>query len=126
MLCVESLRANPHASMALRGRYEVPVDWSWLGRSCSSRIDTVGDGFITELKTSNTTQPDRFRGACLGRLAYHAQLGFYAMAAEHIGSKPREAYIVGVETSATYAVTVFRLTPRALEMGQRMCRVWME
>ena len=124
--CADSVRTRPYAMDVLVGQYEASLQWSWLGRACSSRLDCLGASFVTDLKTASTVQPDRFRAACTGRFNYHAQLGFYVMAAEHAGRRIEAAYIVGVETSAPYDVTVLKLTARALDQGQRLCRVWME
>jgi hypothetical protein len=121
--CVESLRASRVAAPLLKGSYEHLIEWSWMGRACSSRLDVLGDQHVVELKTASSTQPDRFKAACMGRLAYHAQLAFYRMAA---GLPTAAAYIIGVETSAPFAVTVLRLTPRALLEGEKLCRLWFE
>lgn len=121
--CCAELLASPIAAPLLRGSFEHLIEWQWMGRACSSRLDVLGEQHIVELKTASSTQPDRFRAACLGRLAYHAQLAFYRMAA---GLPSATAYIIGVETSSPFAVTVLRLTPRALLEGEKLCRIWFE
>src|SRR5262249_15901603 len=124
--CADSVHSRPYAMELLEGEREQQIEWEWLGRKCSSRLDCLGEHFVTDLKTSNTVQPDRFRAACTGRFSYHAQLAFYYMAAQYIGSPVRLTHIIGVETQPPYDVTVLRMTPRALEAGFRLCRIWME
>lgn len=116
----------PLATPYLNGEHERPVEWEFLGRKCATRgIDVLGDVFLTDLKTSTSTHPDRFRRQCLS-MGYHAQLAFYHEAAASIGRPVRGAYIVGVEVAPPYAVTVFRVTPSALEEGRKLLRLWME
>lgn len=123
----EAVLANPVAAPYLKGRHEVPLKWEMLGIPCSTRgVDVIGDGgFIVDLKTSKTTEPGRF-----GRLSlwahYHAQLAFYLEACAANGIVAREAFIVGVESTPPYAVTVMRVTPRALEQGRACIRLWLE
>jgi hypothetical protein len=122
----KAVRAHPLAMQVLRGQHEQVVDWKYLGRACQSRVDVIADEHIAELKTTMNADPSKFTFQAL-RLAYHAQLAFYAQAvtASGLGS-PQAAYVVAVESSAPYAVTVMRMTPRTLELGARLCRLWME
>ena len=136
--CAESLRSNPRSAPLLVGQHELEIDWAIGATACSSRLDVLGDGFITEIKTASCVQPDRFRSACIGRYAYHAQLAFYRMAAawrtieatraagKVLRDVPRrECFIVGVETRAPFDVIVFRLTERCLDAGGRLCHAWL-
>jgi hypothetical protein len=120
-----AVRQHPIAGPLLVGELETHVEWEMLGRKCSSRLDVLGDGFITDLKTSASSEPGRFSRGAL-RMCYHAQLAFYADAASFVGKPPREAFLVAVEPEPPYAVTVLRATPRALEEGRKLCRLWME
>lgn len=116
---------HPFAGRLLSGECERELGWDFLGRRCSSTPDCVNDA-VVELKTASTTQPERFKGACL-RMAYHAQLAFYCDAVRvATGRDIQRAYIVGVETAAPYCVTVLRLTPATLHEGRKLCRLWME
>jgi hypothetical protein len=124
-----SVLANPRALKVLQGERQKEIHWSYCGRDCVSHLDVLGPkgAFVTELKTSQTSNPMRFRWQAL-KMLYHAQHAFYDGAAASIyGDNPRRAhFIVCVESSAPYVVTVFRLTPKALKLGQKCCRMWME
>jgi hypothetical protein len=102
------------------------IEWSWLGRKCSSRPDARGRYHIADLKTTRTSRPGLFMREAL-RAQYHAQLAFYDEAnhAER-GERFSNHYIVAVEKADPFPVTVFRLTERALDLGRRSNRVWFE
>jgi hypothetical protein len=103
---------------------EQPIDWEWLGRACSSRPDSLASIRITDLKSTASSEPSEFTRQAL-RMHYHAQLAFYEMAAG-AAPEPRAHYLIAVEQKLPHAVTVFQLTAAALELGQKLCRVWME
>lgn len=124
----DAITSHRLAVELLEGQHELEVDWNWLGRDCQSHIDNLGGGgeFITELKSTVSSNPDRFQWQSL-RYQYNAQLAFYWEAVLQSGlAVPREAFVVAVESSAPYVVTVMRLTERALDHGRRSCRLWME
>jgi hypothetical protein len=118
---------NHHdASLLLQGEHEIKVPWSLMGRACHSTLDVLGARHVTDLKTTRLAAPGWFSRDALRRY-YHAQLAWYLDAAQRGSDLPvREAYIVAVETSRPYAVTCFELTPRALEEGRKLCRLWFE
>lgn len=125
----DSLKRNDRAMELLRGPgtvREQQVSWKCLDRECVSTPDVRGPGYVVDLKTDKCAEPGKF--AKSGRwYGYHAQLAFYldAVAAAGLG-KPDRAYIVAVENVAPYPVTILRLTDRALDLGRRMCRIWLE
>jgi hypothetical protein len=103
---------------------EQPIDWEWLGRACSSRPDSLASIRISDLKSTASSEPTEFTRQAL-RMHYHAQLAFYELAAGP-AVEPRSHYLIAVEQKLPHAVTVFQLTPAALEVGMKLCRVWME
>ena len=122
----DSVLRHPHAPQYLRGYREMTIDWTFLGRACRSTLDVLGKSFVTDLKTCTTSDPVKF-GWQAQKMAYPAQLAFYQDAAVDSGlGQPDQAYIVAVESSAPYVVTVLRLTDRALEQGRRQIRLWFE
>jgi hypothetical protein len=105
---------------------ETPIDWSFARRACQSTPDAYGKHHVVELKTCRTSNPVWFIRDAL-RLQYHAQLAYYCDAIENYRTwTPEKAYIVAVEKTDPYPVTIFELTERALELGRRMNRLWFE
>ncbi len=123
----DAVRSHPIAGPLLEVRHEVPARWTYLGREMSTHgLDVLHPARVVDLKTSSTTEPGRFRRACLAA-GYHSQLAAYVRhAAPTLGVRPEEGWIVGVETAPPFAVTVFRLTPRCLDAGEKLLRCWME
>lgn len=104
---------------------ERELHWSWMGRRCVSTPDAFGRGAVVELKTTRCAQPDRFVRDGTFR-AYHAQLSWYSEALRSLDVALHSAYVVAVESEAPHAVTVLKLTGRALEAGARLVRAWWE
>ena len=117
--------ADPVAAQVLAGPHqtELTLEWEWLGRACAGRLDLVRSDVVVELKVSNSAEPDRFERLAF-RLGYHAQLAWYLRALGRPLSS--RAVIVVVEDKPPYPVTVRQLTERALEMGEKQCRLWIE
>lgn len=124
-----SIKAHPIASRLLFSSdvvHERTIEWMQAGRKRRSTPDARGTYHLVELKTTRCAEPGRFARDAMYR-GYHAQVADYAAAIEStVGIKPRDCYIIAVESVAPYAVTVLRLTQRALEMGERLCRTWFE
>lgn len=122
----DSIRRHEQAMDLLRGTREQTLQWRIGERDCAGTPDVRTARRVVELKSAKTTQPDRFIREGL-RFGYHAQLAWYldGVASSGLGT-PEEAWIVAVESSPPYPVTVFRLTDRAIEQGRRLCRLWFE
>ena len=117
--------ADPVASQLLKGaRTEVPLTWSDGGIPCSTGgIDVVGPGYLAELKSTNNAEPEFFKRTAL-RMLYHAQMAWYR--GSPLGADAREMFIIAVETSAPYCVTVLKLAPDVIEAGEKCVRLWMD
>jgi hypothetical protein len=125
---VEALKADPHARALLFAstvRRDVEIEWTCLGRRCVSHLDALSPVAVADLKTCETADPERFNKSALW-YRYHAQLAFYVDACKAAGLGDRDAYIVAVESSAPYPVTVFQLDDDALTAGRKLYRVWLE
>lgn len=106
--------------------YERTIDWTWRGHTFRSTPDARSDRHIVDLKTTRDAEPDTLMRQAT-KLGYHAQLALYGLAMEAaIGRKPRDYYIVAVESSPPYAVTVLELTGRAIEQGAKLINAWMD
>jgi hypothetical protein len=123
----DAVTSDPIAAPLLDGTRETPIDWAIGPRACRSRPDVLHHdrGVLVDLKTTTDASIVGLKRQAW-KMAYHAQLAFYADAARHSGVVVREVYIVGVEVAAPHAVTVLRLTNRVIEEGRRMYRSWFE
>jgi hypothetical protein len=120
-------RANPLLTQFLTGRPQVPLKWETQGVPRSTRgIDCVGDGWISDLKVSNSAEPDRLSRHARTML-WHAQLADYADACAQNGiDTAKGLYLVVVEASAPHPATVMKLSARALEEGRKCIATWIE
>lgn len=120
----DAVLSDPTAAPLLEGRKEEPWQATLYGRKAAGRIDVAGPATV-DLKSAADCEPYRFQRTCL-RMAYHAQLAWYADARKALGDDPGECYIIGVESSVPHAVTTLRITPRALDEGRKLTRLWVE
>lgn len=104
------------------------IVWTRNGRLCASIPDARNPGrWIADLKLVRSAKPDRFVRSATW-MGYPGQLSFYAQAdAADLGlaMPTADRYIVAVEPFAPYVVTTYKLTPRAVEFGDRQVdRCW--
>lgn len=123
---IQAVRNHEHAMYLLKsGVTKKRLFWEWLGRQCTGEPDVAGK-YLVDLKTARCAEPGRFvrQGTWY---AYHAQLAWYRQGMLLSGLQPPgQCFIVAVETEPPYPVTVLSLTERAIEQGERLCRLWME
>lgn len=125
MECARVVMTHPIAGPLLRGQREIELRWEWCGRACGGRLDVLGPSFVNDLKTTTRSEPGWFGRHAL-RMHYHVQAAWYREGARQNGHTADAAYLTAVEIKPPYAVTVMRLTERALEEGERIARLWME
>lgn len=124
--CADAVRTDPIARDLLAGvETEVAMRWESHGLMCGGRADVIGPTWLADLKTTRDATPDWFRGYAL-RMAYHAQLDWYAEGARFNGRTVADHWIIAVESRPPYPVVCMRLTPRALEQGRGIWCAWME
>lgn len=111
----------------LDGEHEREILWQYMRRSCSSRLDVLSAKRrrIVDIKTAASAKPERFAFASR-RYSYQAQGAFYQQAAASIGIDVDEVFLLTVEPTPPYALTVFRIKPRLLEQGRAIVRLWFE
>lgn len=124
-----AVKEHPIANRLLFGEgivHEQTIEFVQGGRARRSTPDARGAFHITELKSARCVERQRFcRDA--GYRGYAAQLADQCAAVQALtGRKPREAYIVAVESSWPHVVQVFQATDRALELGAHLCREWLD
>lgn len=122
----DAIVRHKQAMELLQGERQRSVEWRWLGRHCAGTPDVFSLEHLVELKTGRTAQPDRFMSSARF-YGYHAQLAWYRRALIESGfGTPASYWIVAVESAPPFPVTVFRMTDNALDLGERMCRAWLE
>jgi hypothetical protein len=121
----EAVSKCDDAMRLLDGAKQQTLFWNFQGRECRGTPDVRGDGFLTDLKTGETSDPRMFPWK-VKRYAYHAQMAWYESGCGLLGHDIAESYIVAVEQAPPHVVTVFRLTPNLIELGARLWRLWFE
>lgn len=130
----KSLEKHGRAMQLLDGVQENRITWTMSGRECAGTPDVVHlhngcPRTLVELKTGQSAAPDLFKWQAK-KLGYNCQLAWYAhgltLSLDYRPVAITEAYIVAVESSPPYPVTVFRVTERMLARGARAWRVWFE
>ena len=98
---------------------ELAVLWRERGILCRGKADALAGDILIDLKTvyRDGATPAKAPG-WIARSHYHTQLAHYAAGVEAIGGTVREAWIVMVEAFPPFAVAIYKLTPRALEIGK--------
>lgn len=120
----DSVLASSVARPYLSGTTEKTILFRWNGLGCRATPDIRGADFLTELKTSSTSDPARFPWQAL-RMHYHAQMRMQQIACGS-GAHGHECFIVCVESAPPFPVTVFRIDERALEAGEKLLVLWTE
>ena len=105
----------------LNGAIEQTINFRWMGVDCRATPDVRGTDYLTELKTSNTSDPMRFPWQAR-RMCYHAQMRMQQLAT----FKRPDCFIVCIESEEPFPVTVFQMDTKALDIGERLLMLWME
>jgi len=120
----DAVLSSKIAAPYIRGITETTILFRWNGLDCRATPDIRGEDFLTELKCSSTSDPERFQYQAI-RMAYHAQMRMQQLAC-HSAIDELDCHVVCVEDAEPHPVTVFRFTDRALEMGERNLILWSE
>lgn len=120
-----SVQRNRLAMAALDGEHEVERSWRFGDRACAGRIDALPFDGVSELKITMTADPRRFIWHAL-RMGWLSQDVWYLDGCAAGGDARRTCRIVAVEPKPPFAVTVFKLTPQAMDQARRTYRLWFE
>lgn len=129
-----AIESHPRALELLGGIQEQRITWEIGGRACAGTPDVVtllpnGAKRLVELKTSRTAAPGLFLWHAK-KLAYHAQLAWYADGLErtmaYAPGRVTEHFIVAVESAPPHPVTVIRVCDSMLAVGRKQWRLWWE
>lgn len=121
----DAVRACKLAEPLLNGVTQDTLLFKWMGLDCRTTPDVRGPDFLTELKTSASSDPVRFVWHAR-RMHYHAQLRFQEYGCAQHGHRIRDHWIVCVESDEPHPVTVFHLEPEAREEGEKLLMLWAE
>lgn len=118
------------AAPLLKGEVEKTIHFRWQNLDCRVTPDVRAPAFVTELKSSVSSDPAKFLWQAR-RMGYHAQLRFQEYGCNLDESVQKRSaisdhYIVCVESEAPYPVSVFHVEPEALEEGEKLLRLWAE
>lgn len=108
--------------------YEKQLRWTMLGRTCRITPDSVPAdySYLVDLKTTQSSEPFLF-GKQAHRYHYVTALDYYRTGIRSLNLGPvNDCYLVAVENTAPYTVTVFHATEKALERGHRIWWGWFE
>lgn len=130
-----SLERHPRALDLLDdGVQETRIAWSYKGRACAGTPDVCkpkgsGTKRLVELKTDQSSAPWEFKWKAR-KMSYHAQVAWYAdglgLCSQYQPGPVDEVYIVVVESSAPYPVTVIDVAECILEQGRIVWRPWFD
>lgn len=142
----KSIEGHARAMALLDGERERLIEWETMGRKCAGTPDVVllnglpamnfrGRQYaactgkvVVELKTSKTAAPWSFPWEAK-RYGYAGQCSWYRDGIEKCLTYPSgevsDVFIVVVESTAPYPVTVFHVEERALQKARMAWRDWM-
>ncbi len=132
----KSIEAHPEAMRLLDGVRETLIEWEHAGRKCAGTPDVVHlqlkgcrGKVVVELKTSKTAAPWSFPWEAK-RYGYYGQCDWYGNGVERtMAYAPGEVtdhFIVTVESTKPWPVTIFRVEERALSRARLEWRGWLD
>lgn len=112
----DAVRRNKFARTLLEGAtFEQTRLFKLDGRLCRATPDIVGRDYIADLKTGRSADPRRFRYNAR-EYCYDASLAWYKRSVP----EAKNVFIICVEKTRPYPVSVFRLTERTLAQGDAL------
>jgi len=90
--------------------------WKYRGHVFHGIPDAVAGDTIIDLKTTKDATPRKFEADAF-RMLYHMQAAAYMSGLNSKGYDIKHYYIIAVETTAPYPVTVFKLSDELIERG---------
>lgn len=115
------IRSNSVANELLSAckGFESEFHWNNVDTGIPMRgfIDAIGPSFLIDVKTTTNADPDIFKWD-IKRNYYHRQAAIYldAIDLEHYD----DYYIIAIEKTEPYGVSVTRLLPETIEEGKRI------
>jgi len=87
------------------------------GLVIKGRADILGSGFVADVKTTEAADRQSF-ALSIHRFNYHVQAAMYCQLASIVGNADISSFkFIVVEKSPPYAVAVYELSPKAMQLG---------
>lgn len=116
-----AVRSHPKIGRILDGNAELSAVWDDpdTGLLCKARFDDTcrWGRAIVDLKTTRSAMAGDFSRSAFD-LGYHLQAAHYLAGANLLGIEASSFVIVAVEKDPPFAVQVFMLEPKAIELGK--------
>jgi hypothetical protein len=94
----------------------------WL----KGKLDALKDGVIVDVKTTSAgADAAAFARQCFS-LNYHVSAAWYSYLAQANGIDAPKFYWIAVEVAAPFAVAVYEIDPRAIQLGMRLMKEALE
>jgi hypothetical protein len=119
----KNISNNATASQLLTGKKQVTIIWDEPTTGCrlKGRIDVLGDGFITDLKTTRDASTDAFRRSML-LFGYHIQAAMYVDGYEFLTGDLLPFNFVAVETEPPFGIKSYSIREDSLMLGRMKYR----
>lgn len=123
----DALRSDPVAGPLIAGTFEKTLLFKWNGLNCRVTPDILNAeaSYVADLKFLKSADPNYVQWYAL-RMFYHAQLWFQHIGVAEHGYTIKDHYLIVLENAAPSPVTVFRMTDKLLDMGNRSLMLWAE
>jgi hypothetical protein len=122
----KALEQHSDAMYLLNGKRQQKFRWTLAGRECEGTPDSYYPTILSDLKTCESSQPERFPYKAR-RFGWSAQLAWYEAGLRAAGlAEPTVLCLVAVESRAPHPVTIFELTEKAKDEANRTWRLWFE
>lgn len=127
----EECSHNPELKALTQGQKEIAFVWECptTGVKLKCKPDILGNGFIADIKTSKDASFDAFQRQVVDYM-YFLSAAHYLKGVTHVMQKgllvpqvtlpPTAFYFIVIEKKAPYAIAVYRLDAKALEIGNSM------
>lgn len=119
--CGEAVRECEWARDYLRGEMQAVLQWTdpETGVLCKGRADVLGEGFLSDLKTTMSVDADAF-GRDVAKFLYNFQAAYYRRGYHVMTGRWVDFYLVAVEKFPPHDVGVFLVDGNALQRGNEM------
>ncbi len=119
---------DPVAREYLSGaRFEVPLSWTDGDMKCStSGVDIIQPGRIGDLKTTNTTEIEKWQRQALS-FSYHCQMAWYRRGCIANGIDVSHGmFLLGVDVKPPHEVVVLEMSEDLIDLAERTLSLWLE